>query len=102
MATINPFDLLVDDAEDPSLIAALKPVVSPPAAAATKKGPAQTQPKPAPAAKLPSKPLPPSQAGQLLLFLFILLFVCGFSVFFCVKICDFLIIVKKFFLFAIL
>ncbi|KAL3571748.1 hypothetical protein D5086_025652 [Populus alba] len=62
MATINPFDLLVDDAEDPSLIAALKPVVSPPAAAATKKGPAQTQPKPAPAAKLPSKPLPPSQA----------------------------------------
>uniref|UniRef100_A0A6M2F291 Hyaluronan/mRNA-binding protein domain-containing protein n=1 Tax=Populus davidiana TaxID=266767 RepID=A0A6M2F291_9ROSI len=62
MATINPFDLLVDDAEDPSLIAALKPVVSPPAAAATKKGPAQTQSKPAPAAKLPSKPLPPSQA----------------------------------------
>jgi plasminogen activator inhibitor 1 RNA-binding protein len=83
MAMINPFDLLVDDAEDPSLIAALKPVVSPPAAAATKKGPAQTQPKPAPAAKLPFKPLPPSQAGQLLLFLFILLFVCGFSVFFC-------------------
>ncbi|KAI9381912.1 hypothetical protein POPTR_014G049300v4 [Populus trichocarpa] len=62
MAMINPFDLLVDDAEDPSLIAALKPVVSPPAAAAAKKGPAQTQPKPAPAAKLPSKPLPPSQA----------------------------------------
>ncbi|KAG5231107.1 hypothetical protein OIU76_006085 [Salix suchowensis] len=62
MATINPFDLLDDDAEDPSLIAALKPVVSTPAAAAAKKGPAQTQPKPAPAAKLPSKPLPPSQA----------------------------------------
>ena len=81
MATINPFDLLVDDAEDPSLIAALKPVVSPPAAAATKKGPAQTQTKPAPAAKLPSKPLPPSQAGQLLLFLFILLF-CVDLVFF--------------------
>ncbi|CAK7347750.1 unnamed protein product [Dovyalis caffra] len=60
MATINPFDLLDDDAEDPSLIAAQKPVVSPPAAG--KKGPAQTQLKPAPAAKLPSKPLPPSQA----------------------------------------
>jgi len=69
MATINPFDLLDDDAEDPSLIAAQKPVVSPPAAAAAKKGSAQTQAKPAaPAAKLPSKPLPPSQAGQLLLF----------------------------------
>ncbi|XP_061968837.1 RGG repeats nuclear RNA binding protein A-like [Populus nigra] len=63
MATINPFDLLDDDAEDPSLIAAQKPVVSPPAAAAAKKGSAQTQAKPAtPAAKLPSKPLPPSQA----------------------------------------
>lgn len=71
MATINPFDLLDDDAEDPSLIAAQKPVVSPPAAA--KKGSAQTQAKPAaPAAKLPSKPLPPSQAGQLLLFSFCL------------------------------
>jgi hypothetical protein len=70
MATINPFDLLDDDAEDPSLIAAQKPVVSPPAA---KKGSAQTQAKPAaPAAKLPSKPLPPSQAGQLLLFSFCL------------------------------
>nr|ABK94212.1 unknown [Populus trichocarpa] len=63
MATINPFDLLDDDAEDPSLIAAQKPVVSPPATAAAKKGSAQTQAKPAaPAAKLPSKPLPPSQA----------------------------------------
>jgi plasminogen activator inhibitor 1 RNA-binding protein len=73
MATINPFDLLDDDAEDPSLIAAQKPVVSPPAAAAAKKGSAQTQAKPAaPAAKLPSKPLPPSQAGQLLLFSFCL------------------------------
>ncbi|KAJ6729963.1 HYALURONIC ACID-BINDING PROTEIN 4 [Salix viminalis] len=63
MAMINPFDLLDDDAEDPSLIAAQKPLVSPPASAAAKKGSAQTQAKPAaPAAKLPSKPLPPSQA----------------------------------------
>lgn len=67
MATMNPFDLLGDDdTEDPSLlIAAQQKVV------ATKKAPTQAkrqplaQPK---AAKLPSKPLPPAQAGKHSLF----------------------------------
>ncbi|XP_047954590.1 RGG repeats nuclear RNA binding protein A-like [Salvia hispanica] len=54
MATLNPFDLLGDDTEDPSLLAAQqkiepKKTVAPPA-----KLPAQP--------KLPSKPLPPAQA----------------------------------------
>ncbi|XP_055819700.1 RGG repeats nuclear RNA binding protein A-like [Solanum dulcamara] len=64
MATVNPFDLLDDDAEDPSLLIAaqqLKPA-APIASAPTKKGPVQAQAKPA--AKLPSKPVPPSQAGR--------------------------------------
>ena len=68
MATTNPFDLLGDDAEDPSqLIAAeqLKAAAAASAAtAAPKKAPAQ-QNKPA---QLPSKPLPPAQAGQFLNF----------------------------------
>ncbi|PON99730.1 Hyaluronan/mRNA-binding protein [Trema orientale] len=71
MATLNPFDLLGDDdAEDPSqLIAAQKKAAAAAsAAAAPKKGPAQAQSKPASQgqpikpARLPSKPLPPSQA----------------------------------------
>ncbi|XP_047949432.1 RNA-binding protein FUS-like [Salvia hispanica] len=54
MATINPFDLLDDDTEDPSLLAAQlkiepKKAVVPPA-------------KQPPQPKLPSKPLPPAQA----------------------------------------
>ncbi|CAG7897825.1 unnamed protein product [Brassica rapa] len=49
MATLNPFDLLDDDAEDPSQLAAAKPLK------VEKAAPAQP-------AKLPSKPLPPSQA----------------------------------------
>ncbi|KAL5560500.1 hypothetical protein UlMin_036711 [Ulmus minor] len=70
MATMNPFDLLGDDdTEDPTqLIAAQQQKVAL-AAAAPKKAPAQAQGKPAleaqqnkPAAKLPSKPLPPAQA----------------------------------------
>lgn len=64
---MNPFDLLGDvDDEDPSqLIAAQQK------ATATKKLPNQTQAKQPPAAaatkpsKLPSKPLPPAQAGKL-------------------------------------
>ncbi|KAK9079992.1 hypothetical protein SSX86_001667 [Deinandra increscens subsp. villosa] len=54
MATMNPFDLLVDDDnDDPNqLIAKLPPAIVAPA---TKK---------LPAAKLPSKPLPPAQAVQ--------------------------------------
>lgn len=67
MATINPFDLLGDDAEDPSqLIAAEQQKAAAAAAAAPKKG--LDQGKQTGAAKkpaqLPSKPLPPSQAGQ--------------------------------------
>ncbi|ESW11640.1 hypothetical protein PHAVU_008G047300 [Phaseolus vulgaris] len=62
MATMNPFDLLGDDAEDPShLIAAeqLKAAeAAAAAAAAPKKAPAQ-QNKPA---QLPTKPPPPAQA----------------------------------------
>lgn len=52
MATLNPFDLLDDDAEDPSQLVAAKPLKVEKAAPA----------------KLPTKPLPPSQAGQLFLF----------------------------------
>ncbi|MFS7997013.1 putative hyaluronan/mRNA-binding protein [Helianthus anomalus] len=57
MATMNPFDLLVDDDnDDPNqLIAKLPAAVAP---AAKKTPPAK------PAAKLPSKPLPPAQAVQ--------------------------------------
>lgn len=57
MASMNPFDLLGDDAEDPSqqIVAEQLKVVT----AAPKKP--QTQPnKPA---QLPTKPPPPSQAG---------------------------------------
>ncbi|KAF3614735.1 putative plasminogen activator inhibitor 1 RNA-binding protein-like isoform X1 [Capsicum annuum] len=62
MATLNPFDLLDGDAEDPSLFIAVKQIKQiPPVASVNKKGPAQ-QAKPAAAAKLPSKPLPPSEA----------------------------------------
>ncbi|PWA34536.1 hyaluronan/mRNA-binding protein, Stm1 [Artemisia annua] len=59
MATANPFDLLGDDDnDDPSVLVqkiAAAPVVAKPQAAAQ---PAK------PAAKLPSKPLPPAQAGN--------------------------------------
>lgn len=80
MASMNPFDLLGDDAEDPSqqiVAEQLKVVTAPP------KKP-QTQPnKPA---QLPTKPTPPAQAG-LFSSLFLLLlhwdvqsntFFCGF------------------------
>ena len=67
MATTNPFDLLGDDdAEDPSQLMAVKQ-----AAAAPKKGSDHPQAKQQAAAaaklskpaNLPSKPLPPAQAG---------------------------------------
>ncbi|KAK6781498.1 hypothetical protein RDI58_019294 [Solanum bulbocastanum] len=63
MATVNPFDLLDDDAEDPSLLIAAQQLkhVAPVVSAPAKK--AQAQPT-KPAAKLPSKPVPPSQAGN--------------------------------------
>ncbi|KAL8216412.1 hypothetical protein R6Q57_023249 [Mikania cordata] len=58
---MNPFDLLVDDDnDDPNqLIAKLPAIVAAPASA-TKKSLAPAKP----AAKLPSKPLPPAQAVQ--------------------------------------
>ncbi|KAJ8526724.1 hypothetical protein K7X08_029201 [Anisodus acutangulus] len=63
MATLNPFDLLGDDAEDPSLIAAQQLKQATPVAAAPKKGPVKAQVQPAKhVAKLPSKPLTPSEA----------------------------------------
>lgn len=66
MATMNPFDLLGDDDnEDPTqLIAAaqLKVVEKQPKKAPA---PAQAQAQPAKPAKLPSKPPPPAQAGEL-------------------------------------
>ncbi|XP_076924511.1 RGG repeats nuclear RNA binding protein A-like [Bidens hawaiensis] len=57
MATMNPFDLLVDDDnDDPNQLIAKLPAAAP----AAKKAPAPAKP----AAKLPSKPFPPAQAVQ--------------------------------------
>ena len=70
---MNPFDVLDNDAEDPSqLIEAKKqgPPAAPAAATAPKKGPAQAQGtaaspgQPTKLANLPSKPLPPAEAGE--------------------------------------
>ncbi|KAL0331502.1 UNVERIFIED_CONTAM: RGG repeats nuclear RNA binding protein A [Sesamum angustifolium] len=61
MATLNPFGLLGDDdAEDPTLLVAAQQKAAGPVKATVqeKKSPSQAQP----AAKLPSKPLPPAQA----------------------------------------
>ncbi|KAK4355903.1 hypothetical protein RND71_024874 [Anisodus tanguticus] len=60
MATLNPFDLLDGDAEDPSFFVVAKQVV--PASVPNNKGAAQQTQQAKPAAKLPSKPLPPSEA----------------------------------------
>lgn len=57
MTTLNPFDLLDDDTEDPTLLAAAKPLK------VEKAAPAQP-------AKLPTKPTPPSQAGEAFSFFF--------------------------------
>ncbi|KAM3263757.1 hypothetical protein CQW23_00790 [Capsicum baccatum] len=65
MATVNPFDLLDGDAEDPSLFIAVqqKKQAAAVAPAAKKSGPVKGQAQPAKAvAKLPTKPLPPSEA----------------------------------------
>uniref|UniRef100_A0A803LUH2 Hyaluronan/mRNA-binding protein domain-containing protein n=1 Tax=Chenopodium quinoa TaxID=63459 RepID=A0A803LUH2_CHEQI len=59
MATTNPFNLLDDDAEDPALLIAAQEQK---AVAVDKKAPAAAAPAAKPA-KLPSKPLPPTQAG---------------------------------------
>lgn len=55
MTTLNPFDLLDDDTEDPTLLAAAKPLKV-------------EKPAPAQPAKMPTKPTPPSQAGEALSF----------------------------------
>ncbi|CAH9079963.1 unnamed protein product [Cuscuta epithymum] len=58
MTTLNPFDLLVDDdTDDLSQLVAKLPLSAP----ASKKAPAQVQPA-KPLAKMPTKPLPPSEA----------------------------------------
>lgn len=72
MATINPFDLLGDDTEDPSLLAAQQKIEPKKAVAPAAKQPAQN--KVAAQPKLPSKPAPPAQAGQLSL-LYLSLFI---------------------------
>uniref|UniRef100_A0A803L5K6 Hyaluronan/mRNA-binding protein domain-containing protein n=1 Tax=Chenopodium quinoa TaxID=63459 RepID=A0A803L5K6_CHEQI len=59
MATTNPFNLLDDDAEDPALLIAAQEQK---AVAVDKKAPAAAAPAAKPA-KLPSKPLPPTQAA---------------------------------------
>ncbi|KAF3950948.1 hypothetical protein CMV_023356 [Castanea mollissima] len=65
MASVNPFDLLGDDDNDDSshLLEAQEHKLSPLAA---KKPQAQPAAQPAKLAKLPSKPLPPAQAGNVL------------------------------------
>ncbi|KAH6793852.1 hypothetical protein C2S52_004329 [Perilla frutescens var. hirtella] len=61
MATINPFDLLGDDTEDPSLLAAQQQKIEPKKTVApSAKQPVQN--KAAVQPKLPSKPAPPAQA----------------------------------------
>lgn len=84
MASVNPFDLLGDDDnDDPSqLLAAQEHKLGPLAA---KKPQAQPAAQPAKPAKLPSKPLPPAQAGELSASasISILGFYCFFSKFFC-------------------
>ncbi|KAG4186224.1 hypothetical protein ERO13_A08G029201v2 [Gossypium hirsutum] len=64
MASSNPFDLLGDDdtGELSLLIAAQKKAAATAPSGVPKKGQAQSQTKPQ--AKLPSKPLPPAQAGR--------------------------------------
>lgn len=61
MATVNPFDLLGDDAEDPSQLAVS---ITPSEKTDKSKKAGSIQSLPAKSGgKLPSKPLPPAQAG---------------------------------------
>ncbi|KAE8671731.1 Alpha/beta-Hydrolases superfamily protein [Hibiscus syriacus] len=61
MATKNPFDLLDDDTEDPSLLIAS---VEQQKLEKPKKAPASAPAQPGKAAKLPTKPPPPAQAAM--------------------------------------
>lgn len=80
---MNPFDLLGDDdAEDPSQLIAARQVA--PAAAPKKsqtqsqsKQPVQSDSQAKQSAKLPSKPLPPAQAGEPFLICFALSLLFG-------------------------
>ena len=67
MATLNPFDLLgADDGDDPSqLIAAAAAAAQKAEAKKAAAAPAGKAAQPAAAAKFPTKPAPPSQAGEL-------------------------------------
>lgn len=76
MATLNPFDLLDDDAEDPSLLIAAqqqkiesKKTAAPSAKPAAAAKELSSQNKAAAQPRLPSKPVPPAQAGELSLYL---------------------------------
>lgn len=66
MATLNPFDLLGDDDnDDPSqLIAAAQQQKAAAAATAPPASGGKKAPTASAAAKMPTKPLPPSQAGN--------------------------------------
>lgn len=68
MATANPFDLLGDDDnEDPSLL--VQKIASAPVKKEAPVGKTAAAAQPVkPAAKLPTKPLPPAQAGIFLCF----------------------------------
>lgn len=84
MTTLNPFELLGDDdAEDPTLLLAAQQKSSAPASATVqpKKAQLQAQPAAKASARLPSKPLPPAQAGERLkTHLFNSSMSCGLSV----------------------
>ncbi|KAF6158815.1 hypothetical protein GIB67_012458 [Kingdonia uniflora] len=71
MATGNPFDLLVDDdTDDVSQLIAKKSVLAPTTTTTpTSVTPTQQQPK---QGKLPSKPVPPTQAGETIIFISLL------------------------------
>lgn len=65
MATANPFDLLGDDDNDDPSLLVQKIVSAPVKKAQTAPLAGKTAAQPAkPSAKLPSKPLPPAQAGM--------------------------------------
>lgn len=63
MATVNPFDILGNDEnDDPSQLIAAVSLDKPKKASTPAAAPPPQREKPA--AKLPSKPLPPAQAGE--------------------------------------
>jgi len=84
MATANPFDLLGDDAEDPSQLIAAEQLK---AAAAPKKEQGKPGPRggaavaqPSKPAQMPSKPIPPTQAGWFRAFVYVIIFFLSFLI----------------------